>query len=430
MIHFHSHRRCRARFWLPLLAVALLVPLASGQVARVSIERIVQEALASNPELKFYEAEIAAAKGEQRTAAVKPNPEVEATLGEKRVRSGPVVSDGLAWSVSVRQAFEWSGRIPLRKAIANQQLKLAELGLAQFRAALAARARVAGYRLFAAQEKAAATAEVAARFQALREVLVQRDAAGLTPVLETRIIEATELTLQRKASEAAVAAQEAQLELNQLTGRPWEATMPIASGGLSFGAPPDLGTLLASARANNFDLLMRQAELEQQGFRVSLARNEQMPAVSVGAYVSGEKAADRETQFGLGVSLPLPLRQPQAGRVATEEARKVQAETSLLVMVRDVERQVAEQAHLFRAKRDEIGRWRPDSVQRFQEAATLADQHYRVGAVGISVYVELQKQYLEAVEAMLDTRREALEAGLELQRLMGHEFGAVREGEP
>ena len=52
-------------------------------------------------------------------------------------------------------------------------------------------------------------------------------------------------------------------------------------------------------------------------------------------------------------------------------------------------------------------------------AAALADRHYRLGAVPIATYVELQKQYLEAVEALLDTRTEALEAGHQLELLTG-----------
>jgi cobalt-zinc-cadmium efflux system outer membrane protein len=38
--------------------------------------------------------------------------------------------------------------------------------------------------------------------QALQEVLIQRDPAGLTPLLEARILEANALTLQRRASQA------------------------------------------------------------------------------------------------------------------------------------------------------------------------------------------------------------------------------------
>jgi cobalt-zinc-cadmium efflux system outer membrane protein len=420
----------RSRYIVAMLIGGLSPLCGQTEGARgMSIDALVQQILTTNPELKFYEAEIAAAKGELRTAATLPNPELSATLGGKRVRSAGVVSDGTAWSVSVRQTFEWSGRIGLRKAIANQQVKLAELGLAQFRAALAARARTLGYQLFAAQEKAAAAREVADRFAALREVLVQRDPAGLTPVLETRIIEATALTVQRHATDDEVSAQTALLELNQLRGQPWEQTLKVEATQFSFGTAPDLGALIAAAQTNNFDLLMRKAELEQQGFKVSLARNEQMPGISVGPYVSRETAGDRETQVGVGVSLPLPLWNRNAGRVTSEEARREQAATAMLVAQRTVERQVAEKAMVFRTKLAEIAKWRPDSVQQFQEAAALADRHYRLGAVPISTYVELQKQYLEAVEALLDTRREALEAGQDLQRLTGLDFGAVRAQE-
>ena len=37
----------------------------------------------------------------------------------------------------------------------------------------------------------------------------------------------------------------------------------------------------------------------------------------------------------------------------------------------------------------------------------------------ISTYVELQKQYLEAVESLLDTKKEALEAAAQLELLTG-----------
>lgn len=421
----------RSRSILPLLLGTLTPLCGQTEAARAtSIEVLVQQILAANPELKFYEAEIAVANGERRAAATLPNPELSASLGRKRVRSVGRLNDGTAWTVSVRQTFEWSGRLGLRKAIANQQVKLAELGLAQFRAALAARARTLGFQLFAAQKKAAAVREVADRFTALRDVLVQRDPAGLTPVLEARIVEATALTVQRQASEAEVSAQNVLLELNQLRGQPVDESLKVETVQFTFGNPPDLRALISAALTNNFELQMRKAELEQQGFRVDLARSERMPAVSVGPYVSQENAGDREMQVGIGVSMPLPLWNRNGGRIASEEARREQAATSMLVAQRTIERQIAEKALIFRTKLAEIATWRPDSVQQFQEAAALADRHYRLGAVPISTYVELQKQYLEAVQALLDTRKEAMEAGQDLERLTGLDFGAVRVAPP
>lgn len=401
---------------------------ADAKSPMMTMDALVAEVLEHNPELGFYRAEIAAATGERQTAGGFANPDVSGTLGNKRVTLGPLTSDGLVWSVSVNQTFEWPGRIPLRKAIANQQLKLAELGFDQFRAALAFRARSLAFNVFATREAAAAAREVAERFQALREVLVQRDPAGLTPVLETRIIEATELTLRRKATEASLAERAARLELNQLRGQPWETAVTIESPNLAFPPFPGTESFLVAARANNFEIRLRQVELEQQGFRVSLARNEKFPSLTIGPYFSQERTGDRETQVGVGLSVPLPAWNRGAGKVATEEARRLQAETSLLVAHRNLERQVIAKALGYQTRLNEMARWRPDSVQQFKEAAALADRHYRLGAVPIATYVELQKQYLEAVEALLSTRREALEAAQELQRLTGVDLYQLQAG--
>jgi len=385
----------------------------------VSLDALVTETLERNPELKFYQAEIAAAKAGRKTAGLLANPEVSGGVGQKTLRGPGLNAEGIAWSVSVAQPFEWPGRIGLRKAIANRDIELAELGLERFRGALVARVRTLAFGLFAAQEKAAAAREVADRFRALREVLVQRDPAGLTPLLETRIIEATELTMQRKASEATLGAQAALLELNQLRGVTPDAVLAVGQTHLAFRPSEDKETLVALARTNNFELRVRVIELAQQGFRVELAKNERYPSISVGPTISEERAGDRERVIGVGVSLPLPLWNRNTGGIEAAKARQAQAETSLYVTQRETERRVFEAALIYETKLREMAKWRLDSVQHFREAADLADRHYRLGAVAVSTYVELQKQYLEAVEGLLDTKKEALEAAQSLELLTG-----------
>src|SRR5258705_355782 len=260
---------------------------------QVPLQSLVSEALEKNPELKFYEAEISAAKAGRKTAGQFPNPELSTSVGQKRI-SGSLAAEGLVWSASIAQPFEWPGRIGLRKAIANRDIELAELGFERFRVALAARVRALGYGLFAAQQKAAAAREVAERFGALREVLVQRDPAGVTPLLETRVIEATEVAMQRKASEAAIATEVALLELNQLRAAAAGSRLSVTQTDLALRTADDLEALLALARTNNFEIRVRAVELAQQGFRVDLARNERFPALSIGPMISEERAGDRE----------------------------------------------------------------------------------------------------------------------------------------
>lgn len=417
---------------LTVLSVVVQAQEAALAPKPQSLEALVAEVLEKNPELAFYQAEIAVAKGEQRTAKTLPNPELSTSLGAKRARdsAGNVLGEGTAWSVALQQPFEWPGRLALRKAIASQQVALAELGLENFRAALAARARTLAFGVFVAQQQADAALEISHRLQTLAEVVVQRDPAGVTPKLEQRIIEASAIVAQKRATDAHVAVRNVLIELNQLRGQPLANPLRIADTPLKFAPAPDPEALLALARTNNFELRQRVAELEQQGFRVDLAKNERYPAVTVGPFISGEKAGDRERTVGVGVSFPLPLWNRNVGNIEVAQARREQAQTALNVAQRDVERKVSELYLTYAARIYELTRIRPDAAQDFRETADLADRHYRLGAVPLATYIEMQKQYLEALEALLDTKRGALEASEQLHLLTGRSLNSLIEIKP
>lgn len=415
-----------------LIGFLLVLPACSLRAAEssvpVALDELVAEIVGNNPEIKFYEAEIDAAKSNRRSSGALRDPELTVEAGRKRVRDalGGVAGEGFAWSVSVTQIFEWPGRLGLRKAIANRQIELAELGLARFRAALASRARLLTYVLQVSNEKAAATKEVADRYQMLRETFLARDPAGITPQLETRIIEAQELVLKRRARDAELAAKAALVELNQLRGAPVQTPIQTAGAQITFNPPPLLDQLLASAREKNFEFRMKRIELEQQGLEVSLARNERYPAVSLSPFYSQEEAGERESVVGVGLSVPLPLTNRTRANLEMSEARRRQAETAMRIAQRDMERDVITTFQTFEATLSATAQSQPDAARKFREAAELADRHYRLGAVPLATYVELQGAYLEAVEAILDTKRDALEAGQQLQLLSGLEFNAVQ----
>ena len=383
-------------------------------------EILVREALQKNPELNVYAAGIAAAKGGLKTAGTIRNPEFNAQAGYKNAHdnSGGTSGDGAAWAVSVNQAFEYPGRVALRKAIAQGDIELAELHFEQFRLILAARVRTLAYSIVIAQERSAATREIGDRFQALTDVLAQREPAGVTPALEARIIDANTLTLRRQEREAGVAVKTTVAELNQLRGRPVTAPLEISGGQLGF-VQASLQTLLDTARKHAFDIRIRETELAQQGFKVSLSKSERYPAIAVGPYYSQENAADKEQQAGIGISVPLPFWDRNVGNIQTSKAREQQARASLLTTEREVERRVAQSATILQAKREEIEKWQADTVGKFRNAAELADRNYRLGGVPISIYVETQKQYLEVLGAMHEIEKDALQAAQELEILTG-----------
>jgi cobalt-zinc-cadmium efflux system outer membrane protein len=420
--------RCIVRTVLVLVIGGMwVVDSTAAEAEPMTLDALVADTVAHNPELKFYEAEIAAARGGRRTAGQWDNPELSTELGRKDVSDlrGNHLGDGPLWSVSISQKFEFLGRLGLRKALANGQIELAELGLEQFRAGLAMRARALGYQLMAATQRSEATAEVAKRFQDLLAVLLQREPAGVTPLLETRIIEASAFTLGRRASEASIAMQSARNELNQLRGSPVSAPIEVIRTTVSLTPAPALDTLVADARDRNFEIRVRIAELEQQGLRVQLTRNERWPAVRVGPFVTSEKGGDKELRFGLGVTVPLPVANLNAGNIETARARQSQAEVALNVALRDVERRIATAFHSYETFLAEMARWPPAVIQTFRDAARLGDEHYRLGALPIATYTALQTQYLDAVDALLSTQADALEARQQLEYLTGTNLGDV-----
>ena len=104
------------------------------------------------------------------------------------------------------------------------------------------------------------------------------------------------------------------------------APLQLTDARVAFTEPPPLPRLLQSARAYAVEIRIREAELAQQGFKVSLSKNERYPAITVGPFYSYEKAADREQQVGVGISLPLPLWDRNAGNIETGKAREQQAQ--------------------------------------------------------------------------------------------------------
>ena len=105
--------------------------------------------------------------------------------------------------------------------------------------------------------------------------------------------------------------------------------------------------------------------------------------------------------------------------VTTSQARRLQAEASLQSSFREVEREITEAWLILETQRKRLDSWKPDALATFADAARLADRHYRLGAVPISTYIEMQDKYLEATEAINHTRLDVLRASLDLEQLAG-----------
>ena len=177
------------------------------------------------------------------------------------------------------------------------------------------------------------------------------------------------------------------------------------------------------SRSNAFDIRIREAELAQQGFKVALSKNERYPAIAVGPFYSQENAADKEQQAGVGVSLPLPFWNRNAGNIENSKAREQQAQASLTTDgARGGTTRHAKRRDISgKARRDR----KVDAPTRWQNSAR--PRNWPIAIIDsvrcpVADYVETQKQYLEAISAFSDAQKDALQAAQELEVFTGRKL--------
>ena len=405
-----------------LCITLLLATLAASSVRGATTQDLVEHALAANPEIQFYEAEISAAKAGRKTAGQIANPDLSLEGSRKKARSlinGAEEGDGPAWKAQILQTLDFPGRIALRKAIADRDISLAELGLAQFKAQLANEVRARAGEVVLLRRQEAAARSVRKRFEELVAVLVQRDTGSVSAKLERRILEASLLTSDRTLTDAGKEAQAAATALNVLCAYAPEKAVELSETIPVFPPTPGLEALKTQAATSNFDLQQKRIELARQGLKIDLTKSERWGNITFGPYVAGERVDEKYKEGGVAVSIPLPLWNRNKGNIAAEQARQSQAEALLAATLRDLERDLVTERSAYAAELDALSRWKPESEKEFRDAAEDADRHYRLGAVPIATYVEMQRQYLDAMQALIQTRRNAWKHRMALERLTG-----------
>ena len=401
---------------LTRLFPALLLLSAAQAENAVTSSDLVNEALRQNPEIRFFEAEIDAARGGRQSAGQLANPELSTELGGMSLAQA---KEGLVWRASILQVFDFPGRMSLRKAIADRDIELAQLGLQQFKSQLANEVRARAGDVLLLQRKEAAARSVRERLESLVEVLVQRDTGSVSALLERRILEATLLNSDRTLTDASKAAREAAAALNVLCGRGPDQSVKLAGAVTSFPDVPQLAMLKQQAARTNFDLQQKRLQVAKQGLKVDLTKSERWGDITFGPYMAGQHAGGTQIEGGFVVSIPLPLWNKNKGNIDAERARTQQAEALLGATLRDLERDLSVARSAYLAELDALSRWRPESEKQFADAAAEADRHYRLGAVPAATYVEMQRGYLDAMDSLIESRRNAWKHRMEIERLTG-----------
>ncbi len=156
---------------------------ASGEL---HLSDAIAAALANNPELRVFEADVAASQGKVATARVLANPELTVAPGIRRTREEGSSNSQFHAEFGFSQLFQNSlAKRALEIAIAQRDVKLRELAQQGFRFQLTAKVRKAFYEMLAAQKIIALRKEQVESAKVFVESASKRAESGYASDFET-----------------------------------------------------------------------------------------------------------------------------------------------------------------------------------------------------------------------------------------------------
>ncbi|MCO5045513.1 MAG: TolC family protein, partial [Kiritimatiellae bacterium] len=226
--------------------------------------------------------------------------------------------------------------------------------------------------------------------------------------------------LQKVARDREAERDIARAAINVLLGREPSAALDLSDELVVSPKPWEFDSLEAAVERNP-NVLKRWAEVERATQAVALSTYEASPDLQVGPYYSREEAGDVESVVGVAVSVPLANRRARRGPLAE---RRAEAEAAWKAERMTVLADVARLRRLYELAVQQANAMPAERVEALRDAAELADRQYRLGAIPVSLFLEMQREYL----AVQQLRHEALLNALTREAELTWALGEVQQG--
>jgi cobalt-zinc-cadmium efflux system outer membrane protein len=396
---------------------------------QLTVDALVSQGLAENPELRGARSEIEAARGRLVQAGFRPNPMLD--LSASRNVTGPdnVQMIGLTWPLDL------GGRKDARVTVAEREVAAKQAEVADRERRLAAEIRMKAGDVLAAARNLAITDDLIAATRLMRDVVSRRVAEGAAPALDEQIlvVEITRLEAQRAGQGGRL--ESLRLGLLPLVGLAPPA--PLEVGGSIDGsiAVPGRGTAEMRALAERADLRLARLEQRLAEARVDRERVEgrydaslfgQYQRQDTGFDLMGTDAAGRSRpiqdvfhMLTFGVSITLPVRHQNQGNVAVARAEldgaRRRREAADLVVRQEVASAYTQLDAAERAERI----YATQVLATARRNLDVVRQVYELGRVTLLDVIAEQRRLLELEMAYTDALKQRWDAAVEVQRAVG-----------
>lgn len=402
---------------------------AVAQLARaLTVDDWVALAMTSNPELRAARAELEAAGGRVRQAALRPNPTLD--LGGQRA-IGPDNSLG----VGLTLPLDLNGRKQGRVGVAEGEVEIRRAQLADRERRLRADVRVKVGDVLAARRTLEVTDELLAVSRNAFTLVAERVRQGAAPALDENLMRVEVNRLEAGRLLQAARAEVAALQLKALAGAPPDELLEVQGDLSSPPRAPEPGNFVGRAVDLRPDIWAARAEVAtaQARMRKEQADGQWDASVNVGYQRQDmgfnlrgltDAGATRQIQdvfhyFGAGVSVVLPVRNRNEGNIAAASAEAVAAARR-----REFSELIARQEVAAALAQTEAARRTVEVYERGVRGVARANvevvrQSYGLGRATLLDVIAEQRRYIEVENGYTDVLREAWDAAVELERAVG-----------
>ncbi|PYS88265.1 MAG: hypothetical protein DMF64_20860 [Acidobacteria bacterium] len=396
---------------------------ANGLTADDAVAR----ALAENGELAALRQEVEAARALVAQASARANPKLD-VRGAQQIggTDNSVMIEGML-------PLELGGRRAARVAVAERELEMRELALADRERVLAAEVREKFGAALAEILKLGFNEELLLNSQRGYKLVMARVLEGRTPPLEQNmaLVEVNRLRSMRETQEGKV--EVALLELRNLIGMQPDEPVKLRGdfSNLIDGVPP-VAELTTQALRERADLKVARAAEALAAARIEAARIAGRPDAEVRAGyqlmrnsfpVNGindagalQPVASTFNFLTFGVTLDLPVRNKNQGALAAAtadaEAAQRRREFAELTAKREVAAAYARYERAGRAM--EI--YRVGVRAQAEQNLTVVKQTYELGARTLLDYITEQRRYVELEGDYINALLETYQARVEIER--------------
>lgn len=368
------------------------------------------KALAANPGLQAARYGAAATEGAILQSKARPNPELAFTQEDTR-------SDTRSSTFQINQLIELGGKREARMRMAEGEKAAAQASVFETQAALRYQLVTNFNELLLLQQRVQFASKTHALTVLATDAAEKRVQAGKVPPLEASRAQVAQANAALELQQAESLIVVAQQNLASLWGGS-AAEVGVASGDFygTEDAPTadQLETLLEEAPA----MLLARQTLEQSRAASELerARRVQDPTVSIGVKRAREVGRN---QVVLGVSIPLPLFDRNAGN-QLQALRKVdQAEQKLQEQRLQLQAQVFSARQQWLSSHRQLALLKSQIIPTAQSAYDVAVRGFTLGKFNFLDVLDAQRTLFESQRQLLDQLMASHKAHAEINRRLG-----------